>query len=154
MKTVVKRAAAVSIAGVLLIAGFEGKENEAYLDPVRIPTICYGHTEGVRMGQWRSDSQCLDLLEKDAQIASNGVLRHVKVPLSQQELDAYTSFAFNVGVGAFSDSTLLRKLNAGDRFGACDQLLRWVYAKGKKLKGLVIRRDEERQLCLEGARLW
>jgi lysozyme len=63
---------------------------------------------------------------------------------------AYTSFTYNVGVGAFEKSTLLRKLNGGDRVAACNELPRWVYARGVKLPGLVNRRREEQALCLSG----
>ena len=71
-------------------------------------------------------------------------------PLTQGELDAYTSFAYNVGLGAFQTSTLLRKLKAGDRVGACNELRRWVYAKGRVLPGLVARRAAEEKMCLSG----
>lgn len=62
---------------------------------------------------------------------------------------AYLSFIYNVGVGAFADSTLRVKLFKGDRRGACNELSRWVYADGKKLAGLVKRREAERQVCLK-----
>jgi len=76
------------------------------------------------------------------------VLVLTKVPLNAHELAAYTSFVFNVGHGNFASSTLRRRLNEGDREGACEELKRWVYAKGQKLPGLVKRREAERQLCL------
>ncbi len=63
---------------------------------------------------------------------------------------ALGSFTYNVGVGAFNSSTLLRKAKSGDLIGACNELTRWVYAGGRKLKGLVIRREAERELCLSG----
>lgn len=144
-------AVAVSTAGLGLILSSEGMVNKAYPDPAhgwRVPTICVGHTQDVRRGQWRSDDECLDLLKKDADIASGHVLRLATVPLTQGELDAYTSFVFNVGQGAFARSTLLKQLNAGNRVAACDQLLRWTYAGTQKLPGLVTRRKEERALCL------
>ena len=144
-------ATAVSVAGLTSIALHEGKSNSAYPDPAHgwaVPTICIGHTATAKRGQWRSDAECLDLLKQDADIASGHVLRLTTVPLTQGELDAYTSFVFNVGQGNFARSTLLKKLNAGDRIGACDQLLRWDYAGAKKLAGLTKRRQEERALCL------
>lgn len=144
-------ALAVSTAGLGLILSNEGMVNTAYPDPAhgwKVPTICVGHTQGVARGQWRSDSECLDLLKKDADVASGHVLRLATVPLSQGELDAYTSFVFNVGQGNFANSTLLKKLNAGDHIGACEQLPRWNRAGGKVLPGLTKRRNEERTLCL------
>ncbi len=144
-------AVAVSVAGLGFITQHEGKVNKTYADPAHgwaVPTVCVGHTATAQRGRWYSDQECLALLEKDAKIASDAVLRRTQVPLTQGELDAYTSFVFNVGEGAFAKSTLLRLLNNGQRREACDQLTRWTYANGKQLKGLVTRRAEERKLCL------
>ncbi|WP_406704873.1 glycoside hydrolase family protein, partial [Sodalis sp.] len=63
---------------------------------------------------------------------------------------ALASFVYNVGGGAFSRSTLLKKLNTGDIPGACDEIRRWVYVDGRVWKGLVSRRNVERELCLKG----
>lgn len=144
-------ATSLSPAGLEHIKGHEGKSNVAYADPAwgaSVPTICHGHTATARMGQWRSDAECLALLKKDADEATKQVLRLVKVPLSQGELDAYVSFVFNVGQTKYAKSTSLRLLNSGDRVGACLQLQRWVYANGKALPGLVVRRDWETKTCL------
>lgn len=130
------------------IAVWEGKENKPYLDPVKIPTVCYGFTNGVDMKRIYTDAECIHLLEKETMIAVRAVERHVRVPLPPARKAALTSFVYNAGEGNFSKSTLLRKLNAGDVPGACDELRRWVYAKGKKLNGLVNRREAERELCL------
>lgn len=141
----------VSAAGLGFITQHEGKVNQTYPDPAHgwaVPTVCVGHTATAVRGRWYSDAECLALLESDAKVASAAVLRHAKVPLTQGELDAYTSFVFNVGSGNWASSTALRKLNAGDRRGACTELTRWVYAGGKKLRGLVTRRAEESKLCL------
>jgi lysozyme len=149
---IIKRAVAVSAIGIASIAGYEGLSKTWYKDPVGIETVCYGHTGGIKFGikHEYTDAECLELLEDDVKIASGFVLSYSKVPLSQAELDAYSSFVYNVGGGAFSKSTLLRKLNSGDRIGACKELLRWVFADGKKLKGLVLRRKSESRLCLSG----
>lgn len=148
----VKRLAAASVVGIAAIAGYEGLETEAYKDPVGITTICYGHTKTARIGQTKSPEQCWSLLQQDAKLASDAVWRRVKVPLTQDELDAYTSFTYNLGEGNLASSTLLKKLNSGDRVGACNELKKWVYAKGKVLPGLVKRREAERLICLRGAR--
>ncbi|EHX68459.1 phage lysozyme family protein [Escherichia coli DEC13C] len=63
---------------------------------------------------------------------------------------ALYSFVYNVGAGNFRTSTLLRKINQGDIKGACDQLRRWTYAGGKQWKGLMTRREIEREICLWG----
>lgn len=145
-------AGAVSAAGLGLIATHEGKRNETYADPAHgwaVPTVCYGHTATAARGQWRSDQECLHLLQQDA----TGAYQHVRrltrgVGLTQGEVDAWTSFVFNVGPGNFERSTARRLILAGDRVAACNQLPRWTFAAGKQLPGLIKRRAEERALCL------
>ncbi|SEG20803.1 lysozyme [Marinobacterium lutimaris] len=132
------------------LASFEGMRTVAYLDPVGVPTICFGYTYGVEIGDTTTPERCDALLLDEAIRFGLAVSNSVAVPLSHEEQAAYTSFAYNVGTGAFKSSTLLRKLNAGDHRGACNELTRWVYAKGIKLPGLVKRRAEERELCLSG----
>lgn len=140
-------ATAITLA-IPLIAGFEGKENSAYLDAVKVPTICYGHTAGVKVGDYKTDAQCWTLLVEDARVANAAIDRLVTVPLPDHVRASLISFVYNVGSGNFAGSTLLRKLNSGDIAGACNQLPRWVYAKGVKLNGLVRRRSAERAVCL------
>jgi lysozyme len=153
----VKGAVTVSLTGILAIAGYEGiKVNPAgdaiaYKDPVNITTICYGHTGNVKMGDVKTVKECTNLLGVDAKIAADAVLKATKVPLSQMELDAYTSFTLNAGAAKYQSSTLLKKLNKGDHVGACNELLKWTYAKGKQLAGLVARRRAENLTCLTGA---
>lgn len=150
MNIAIKRAIAVSTIGIASIAGYEGLRTAAYLDPVGIPTICYGYTTDVFLGLTKTKEECIYMLEEEVDKFSKGVLKAVKVPLTQGELDAYTSLAYNIGLGAFQSSTLLRLLNNGERVKACNQLNRWVYAGGKKLPGLVARRQAETKTCLSG----
>ena len=131
-----------------LIAGFEGFRTVAYLDPVAVPTACFGMTKGVEIGQVFTEAECEEHLFEEVVHFQREVRQRVDVPLTQNQLAAFTSFTYNVGVGAFEQSTLRRKLNAGDYEGACNELPRWVYAKGVKLPGLVKRREAERELCL------
>tara|TARA_R110000765_G_scaffold244631_2_gene346850 strand:+ start:1718 stop:2179 length:462 start_codon:yes stop_codon:yes gene_type:complete len=136
-------------AAMSLVAYFEGYRATAYLDPVGIPTICYGHTATAKMGQTKTQEECDELLRGDLGSAVNAV--NAELPdAPEMTKAAFASFAYNVGNGAFRRSTLLRKAKAGDLVGACNELPRWVYAKGKKLAGLVNRREAERELCLEG----
>lgn len=72
----------------------------------------------------------------------------VTVSISEYRRAALYSFAYNTGTDAFSRSSLLKKLNAGDTTGACNEIRRWVFAKGRKWKGLMDRRETERALCL------
>lgn len=144
-----------AVGGTLLLAAqlikpYEGYAPTAYLDPVEIPTICYGHTQGVEMGTTLSEEQCEGLLAQDLQKALDTLERYVTVPLPDTRRAALASFVYNVGAGKFSHSTLLQKLNAGDIRGACNELSRWVYAGGRKLTGLVKRRAAERDMCLQG----
>lgn len=142
--------AALVLAGASTVSYYEGVSNKAYLDPVGIWTICYGETKGVDKGDYKTDEECLDSLAEELTDHHKKMVMYIKTPISEKEEAAYLSFTYNVGVGAFSKSTLLNKLNSGDRVGACNQLLRWDKAGGKKLKGLTLRRQSENKLCLEG----
>lgn len=143
---------AVVLAGAGTVAYFEGKNNTAYLDPVKIWTICYGETRGVRKGDYRTDEQCLESLAHELVKHDKQMLKYIRVPLTDKEHAAYLSFTYNLGVGAFSKSTLLKKLNQGEFEAACKELDKWVYAGGKKLNGLVKRRAAEKEMCLEGVK--
>ena len=144
--------AALVISGTYLVAPFEGKENKVYLDPVGILTSCYGHTgKELKKGQTFTDEQCLEQLAEDLVEHDRQMMRLVRVPISDKERAAYLSFVYNVGVGNFSKSTLLRKLNTKDYVGACNELPRWNKAGGKILNGLTRRREAEMKMCLEGA---
>lgn len=140
----------ISALGLGLISQHEGAVTDAYLDPVGIPTICMGHTEGVFLGQKRTLKECEVLLKEDATYAGRAIARCTKVDLTQGQYDALVSFVFNVGGSAYCGSTLVRKLNAGQCFEAGAQFDRWVYAKGRKLPGLVKRRAAERALFETG----
>jgi len=140
-------AGSVSIAGVL-IQSQEGIKYTTYLDPVGIPTVCAGVTgPDVKMGKTYTKQECDALLYKHMLPAIKAVDESVKVKLNDYQKAALYSFTYNAGVGAFKSSTLLKKLNAGNTKGACDELRRWTYAGGKQWKGLVTRREIERELC-------
>lgn len=143
--------AALAFAGVS-VSQFEGEELTGYLDPVGVATACYGHTETAEVGKRYTEDECLELLAKDLSKHNAQMMQVIAVPLSQGEHVAYLSFHYNVGAGNFRRSSLLKRLNAGQRERACDELTRWVYAKGRKLKGLVKRRQKERDMCLKGVR--
>lgn len=142
-------AAAISIASTVVMY-FEGNEPKAYLDPIGIPTVCFGHTKTAKLGQVKTDAECQALLETDLKIALDEVNRLVKVELPAERRAAFVSFVYNVGASKFASSTMLKKLNAGDVAGSCAELSRWVYAGGRQLPGLVKRREEERRLCEVG----
>jgi lysozyme len=136
-----------------LVPMLEGKTNHAIIPvPGDVPTLCYGYTKGVQMGDTATDEECIEYLKEELEVALAAVDRLVKVDITEQERAAYASFVYNVGAGAFSRSTLLRRLNSGDRVGACNEMLRWVYVKGRKVRGLQNRRAVEVELCLMGAK--
>lgn len=146
---------ALGFSGVLAavgvtVANFEGKELTGYLDPVGIETACYGHTKTAVNGKVYTESECLSLLAQDLSEHNKQLLSAVRVDLSQGEHIAYLSFHYNVGAGNFRRSSLLRYLNEEKRKRACDELQRWIYAGGRKLTGLIKRRNEERAMCLKG----
>lgn len=141
----------VGAAAIALVTGYEGLRQTGYLDPVNIPTACYGHTKWAVVGQFYTMDECSRLLEADLEIAASAVRQQVRVPIQQPTFDALVSFTFNVGQGNLATSTLLKKLNAGDIAGACRELPKWVYAKGRLLRGLVKRRAAEMAVCLKGA---
>lgn len=150
------RIAAIVGAGVLALAApiithFEGVEHETYFDIVGIPTICYGHTKTAVPGMTATPEQCERLLRDDMQMALSGLVDCVYAELEPNEWAALTSWAYNVGNHAACTSTLVRKINRGEPAESwCQELPRWVYAGGKKVRGLERRRQEELALCLRG----
>ena len=124
-----------------LVKEFEGLRLEAYLCPAGVPTIGYGHTAGVRLGTRVSAEQADQLLTVDLERVRLQLLKSVKVPVSEG-----LSFAYNVGVAAVKDSTLLKYLNAGKFEAAARELSRWVYSIGKRLPGLERRRAREAEV--------
>lgn len=144
-----KRAGWCAIA-LTCVAGFEGVRQYVYLDPVGIPTWCFGETQGPRPVGHIPMAQCEALLAESLEIANRQVDSCVRTYLPDSRRAALVSFTYNIGGGAFCSSTLVRKLNAGDTAGACQELSRWTKAKGIELPGLVKRREAERQMCMQG----
>lgn len=138
----------ISDRGIDLIKQFEQCRLVGYLPtPADVPTIGWGHTGpeviiGLRWTQEQADAQ----LSADLERFEKAVTACVKVPLTQQEFDACVSLAFNIGTGAFKNSTLARKLNAGDYDGAAAEFKRWNKQAGRELAGLTRRREAEREL--------
>ncbi|MEB6537474.1 lysozyme [Serratia plymuthica] len=138
---------AMAIAAVL-IPSLEGVEYKSYRDVVGVLTVCYGHTGAdIIPGKTYTEAECKAMLNKDLVPFARSVERSVKVPASEYQKASLISFSYNVGVKAFESSTLLKKLNAGDSAGACDEMRRWNRAGGKIWKGLINRREIEREIC-------
>lgn len=151
METTNRQRAGWMALAVACVGGFEGLRLAAYADPVGIPTICFGETKGVRLGQRATLEQCRGMLADSLAIANRAVDACIRAPLPDYRRAALVSFTYNVGQQALCGSTLARKINAGDVAGGCNELLRWDYAKGIRLPGLVKRRQAERNMCLVGA---
>ena len=145
--------AALSASAVALVglAVHEGYREEAYTPvPGDVPTIGFGTTQGVRLGDKTNPVEALQRALADMQKFEGAIKRCVTVPLHQHEYDAYLSLSYNIGSGAFCSSTLVKLLNQGQYKAACDQILRWDKFKGKPLRGLTIRREKEHKQCLGG----
>ncbi|EPN1928649.1 lysozyme [Cronobacter dublinensis] len=143
-------AGALAIAGTM-IPELEGVRYEPYQDVAGVLTVCYGHTgRDIIPGKKYTETECRALLQKDLVPFAQSVDRSVKVPASEYQKAALITFSYNVGVTAFERSALLRQLNSGNYRAACDGLRQWIYAGGKKWKGLMNRREVEREVCLWG----
>ena len=136
-----------------LIKKFEGFSATAYLCPAGVPTIGYGSTryaDGTRVTL--KDPKITEQVATDIIVATlnteyvPAVNRYVQVPINQNQFDALVSFVYNLGTKSLLNSTLLKKLNAGDFAGAAEEFDKWVMAAGKKLAGLVARRSSEKVL--------
>ena len=141
-------ALAVSAAALVGIATHEGYRSEAYKDTVGVPTIGFGETAGVKMGDKTTPERALVQLLTSTEKHADAIRQCIKVPLYQHEFDAYVSLAYNIGTGAFCRSTLVKKLNAKDYAGACEEIRRWNKAGGKVLPGLTKRREKEYRMCM------
>lgn len=146
------KAIALATVGLMSFVGLrEGREYVVYQDVNHVATVCDGITgPEVIAGKVYTDAECDALKQKAIVKHGSGVLQCVTVEISQSEYEAYTSFAYNVGVSAFCKSTMLRKLNAGDHLGACNEFPKWIYAGGRRYRGLEHRRAAERELCMKG----
>ncbi|EDS6807332.1 lysozyme [Salmonella enterica subsp. enterica serovar Legon] len=134
--------------GRAFIRAREGVKLAAYQDGGGVWTIGYGHTRGVKQGQVINHEQADEFLNNDLRQVESCISERVTVPLNQNQFDALVSFVFNVGRQAFSDSTLLKKLNEGNYRAAADQFTRWVYDNDQFVQGLYNRRVAERDLFL------
>ena len=151
-----KRTGALVLSAAVLatIAGYEGYKSVAYIPvPGDVPTIGYGTTRyedgsAVQLGDRVTPERARILLQNDASAFARAVQRCAPVPMHQHEFDAFTSLAYNIGEGAFCRSTLAKKLNALDYAGACREILKWDRFKGVPLRGLTLRRERERAVCL------
>lgn len=133
--------------GIQLIQHFEGCRLTAYKDAVGVWTIGYGHVgPEVKAGMTITEAAATAIFRGDATRFAESVRHVLEQDVSDHQFSACVSLAYNVGIGAFRESTLLRLLNRGDYWGAANQFGVWNKAGGRVLKGLVLRRAAERDL--------
>jgi len=140
------------VLAVPLVAQFEGLWLVAKPDRLAygIPTVCYGETEGVKVGDTYTKAQCEQMLAKKLPRYAAEIDKCFKVQPSEKVAAAFISLAYNVGSGGVCRSSAMRKWNDGDKRGACDAFMVWNRAGGRVVQGLINRRKTERKLCLEG----
>lgn len=137
-----------SDSGIAFIKSFEGLKLTAYRDSGGVLTIGYGHTGGLHEAETITEAQAEAFLAQDLIPAENAANAHVKVPMTQNQFDALVDFTFNLGIGAFEGSHLLKFLNAGDKMGAANEFSKWNHINGVVSSGLLRRRLAERDLFL------
>ena len=144
----------INAGGLSIITATEGFVAEPYRCPAGIASVGYGSTVLLDGSRVKMDSKAVTedeakaLLRKHLDHVETGILRFVRVSLNENEFSALCSFVYNLGIGRLQSSTLRAKLNRGERLAAANQFRRWVRAGGRVLRGLVIRRELERQLFL------
>lgn len=134
--------------GLALVKKFEGLRLKAYQDGVGLWTIGYGHRHEVQEGDIITEQKAIDLLTQDLALIGGQVKRALQKTLNNNQFSALVSFTFNVGIGNFSTSTLLKLIHQEQIYEAADQFLRWEYAGEEKEPGLIERRTAERALFL------
>ncbi len=143
-----------SINGIEVIKQFEGFSAKPYLCPANYLTIGYGHviSEKEKLSTHHSPLitklQAEELLRHDLQKFESAISKLISVPLTQNQFDALVSFTYNLGAGALQRSTLRSKINRNEHQLAATEFLKWVYAGGRKLAGLLARRQAESTLYL------
>jgi lysozyme len=152
MSRLKKHATAAAVA-VVLIGGFEGLRTVAYRDPVGIPTICFGETRGVKMGDRKTVEECQAMLGSRLLEFETGMRACLRNPdaLPDGPYIAALSLSYNIGTGGFCRSSIRQLLDAGKTREACNAFRKFTTAAGIRLPGLVKRREAERALCLKGA---
>jgi lysozyme len=135
---------------VSLIGGFEGLRTVAYRDAVGVPTICYGETKGVHMGDTTTKALCDAKFVSRLDEFATKVEGCIKRPMSDKTEVAFTSLAYNIGPAGFCNSSVVREYNKGNYKLACNKMEAFNKAGGRVLLGLVRRRSAESALCLEG----
>lgn len=127
---------------------FEGLRLTAYQDSGGVWTIGYGHTGTAKPDMTITQEKADELLRLDVHWAVSCVNNAVTVKVNQNQFDALVDFTFNIGCGAFRNSTLLRRLNAKNYAEAAEEFTRWKFVKGVEVAGLLRRREADKELFM------
>ena len=147
-----KTNASLAAAAVALVGAWEGVRTYAYRDIVGVPTVCFGETRGVKMGDRYTMEECRAMLGDGIVEFEAGIRKCLTRPdaVPDKAYVAFLSLSYNIGTGAFCKSTVARRTNAGDYRGACEAISLFNKAGGRVVQGLVNRRQDERRICLSG----
>lgn len=146
-----KKGSAILALAVTVIGGFEGLRLNSYQDSVKVWTACYGETKGIKKGMRFTKPQCDAMFAGRLKEFETGMRKCIKNPdaIPDKPYVAFLSLSYNIGLGAFCGSTLVKRVNEGNIRAACNELPKWHRAGS--LSGLLSkRRNAERNLCLSG----
>lgn len=152
MNSRLKKSGVVMAAAVALVGAWEGLRTVAYRDVVGIPTVCFGETRGVKMGDSYTVDECKAMLGDALVEFEQGMRKCLSAPerIPEKSYVAFLSLSYNIGTRGFCGSSVARRANAGDIRGACNAILLWNKAGGRVVQGLVNRRKDEQRICLQG----
>lgn len=142
--------ASAAAALLVFVPAKEGTVYKTYKDLGGVLTYCTGATEDAQYGKTYTVTECKAQLDRDLARHAEGMMNCVHVPLTDGQKVAFADAAYNVGIEAFCGSSMARKANVGDMQGACNSLMLWDKVKGVSVRGLTIRRLQERDFCLKG----
>lgn len=132
--------------GLDIIKRFETLRLTAYADPIGIPTIGYGHTRGVKLGDTITEEHANMFLADDLQDAESHIEQMINIDININQFSAMVCLVFNIGWSDFAKSTIRRLVNDGDFDGAAGEFCKWNHAGGQQLPGLTRRRQAEEEL--------
>lgn len=142
-------AAAVFASALALLWGLEGNRNKPYKDIGGVVTVCMGHTGPDIQDRTYSNTECKAMAEQDVKRFMASV-QQITPNITGNQLVAATSFAYNVGLGAYQRSSVAKHFNKGELREGCQAMKQYIYVRGKPIQGLINRRDKEFKVCVSG----